>query len=53
MPLRWANALVELSDAGHFGFAEEPARFQQAVRAFLSALQDPPRTPARSWSAAA
>jgi proline iminopeptidase len=27
--------LVELPDAGHFGFAEQPATFQDAVRAFL------------------
>jgi proline iminopeptidase len=28
-------ALVELPDGGHFGFTEEPARFQHAVRVFL------------------
>lgn len=29
--------LVGIPDAGHFAFIEQPARFQQAVRAFLSA----------------
>lgn len=30
-----AARLVEIADAGHFPFSEEPAAFQAAVRTFL------------------
>jgi proline iminopeptidase len=34
-----ANAkLVELEESGHFGFSEEPAAFQAAVREFVAGL---------------
>jgi proline iminopeptidase len=40
--------LVEVADAGHFAFAEEPARFQGAVRSFLSQLDPTPSQPPAS-----
>jgi proline iminopeptidase len=33
-----AARLVELADAGHFGFSEEPDAFRAAVRPFLAAV---------------
>jgi hypothetical protein len=37
-----------VADAGHFAFAEEPARFQGAVRTFLSRLDPTPSQPPAS-----
>jgi proline iminopeptidase len=37
--------LVELADAGHFGFSEEPALFLRTVRSFLARLDPTRRQP--------
>lgn len=37
--------LVELPEAGHFAFAEEPAEFQRAVLAFLASVTPPATAP--------
>ena len=37
--------LVELADAGHFGFSEEPALFLRTVRSFLARLDSTRRQP--------
>ncbi|MGF1620434.1 MAG: alpha/beta fold hydrolase [Rhodomicrobiaceae bacterium] len=40
--------ILELSEAGHFAFSEEPERFLNAVIAFLSGLQPPEPLPCQA-----